>query len=168
LTILGNRLKAKPQRPAIVLLKEYGDLPPVLCHAGSMNQVFMNILANALDALEERDRQRSYAEVQAEPSQIRIATTASATQVRISIEDNGLGIPEAVRSRVFDPFFTTKPVGKGTGLGMSICYQIVTEKHGGNLYCGVSPEGGASFTIELPLIPTDTSDRNLQFSQPLA
>lgn len=167
LTILGNRLKAKPQRPAIVLVKEYGDLPPVLCHAGSMNQVFMNILANALDALEERDRQRSYEAVQAEPSQIRITTAASATQVRITIEDNGLGIPEDMRSRVFDPFFTTKPVGKGTGLGMSICYQIVTEKHGGILYCRTSPEGGASFTIELPLIPVGTNHRDFSLSQPL-
>ncbi|WP_159784852.1 ATP-binding protein [Sodalinema gerasimenkoae] len=150
LTILGNRLKARSERPEITIIRDYGALPPVLCHAGSMNQVFMNILVNALDALDERDRQRQTEEIYAHPSAIRIATEFDAEFVRVIIEDNGLGIPENLRSQIFDPFFTTKPIGKGTGLGMSICYQIVTEKHGGNLSYQPSVTGGAGFVIELP------------------
>lgn len=150
LTILGNRLKAKSDRPEVKIIRDYGALPEVLCHAGSMNQVFMNILVNALDALEERDRQRTVEELYAEPSQIRIATELDGEVVRVRIEDNGLGVPKRLRSQIFDPFFTTKPIGKGTGLGMSICYQIVTDKHGGELFYQPSAEGGAGFVIELP------------------
>ncbi|TVR16373.1 MAG: sensor histidine kinase [Phormidium sp. GEM2.Bin31] len=115
-----------------------------------MGEDVKNILVNALDALDERDRQRESQEMSDHPSQIRICTEFDRTWVRVIIEDNGLGIPEALRSQIFDPFFTTKPIGKGTGLGMSICYQIVTEKHGGNLYYQASPMGGAGFVIELP------------------
>jgi signal transduction histidine kinase/purine-cytosine permease-like protein len=150
LTILGNRLKAKSDRPEVKIIRDYGALPQVLCHAGSMNQVFMNILVNALDALEERDRQRTVEEEYAQPSQIRISTELDGQVVRVTIEDNGLGIPEHLRSQVFDPFFTTKAIGKGTGLGMSICYQIVADKHGGRLFYQPSADGGAGFVIELP------------------
>ncbi|MBO9999422.1 MAG: histidine kinase [Cyanobacteria bacterium SID2] len=151
LMILSNRLKAKSDRPAIEVVKDYGDLPLVECYAGSLNQVFMNVLTNAIDALEEYDRNRSIEDKRRDPSQLRICTQANATHVTISIEDNGPGIPKSLRSKIFDPFFTTKPMGKGTGLGMSISYQIVTEKHGGSLICCPETDRGAKFVLELPL-----------------
>ncbi len=153
LMILSNRLKAKSDRPAIAVVKKYGDLPAVECYAGSINQVFMNILTNAIDALEEFDRDRTLEDKQREPSQIRIETQANGTHVTMEIEDNGPGIPETVKQKIFDPFFTTKAIGKGTGLGMSISYQIVTEKHGGTLRCDSASNRGARFVIELPVRP---------------
>jgi signal transduction histidine kinase len=152
LMILQHRLRAKHDRPEIQVIKEYGKLPLVECYAGQLNQVFMNILSNALDALEERDARRCISELRERPSHIRIATEMlNVDRVIIRISDNGPGIPESVGTRLFDPFFTTKPVGKGTGMGLSISYQIVTERHGGSLYCNSSPEGGAEFAIEIPL-----------------
>ncbi|NJK75774.1 MAG: PAS domain S-box protein [Microcoleus sp. SU_5_6] len=152
LMILQHRLKAKHDRPEIPVIKEYGQLPLVECYAGQLNQVFMNILSNALDALEERDLRRSNEEIRARPSHIRICTEMlNSERVIIKIADNGLGIPESVGTRLFDPFFTTKPVGKGTGMGLSISYQIVTERHGGLLYCNSLPGCGAEFAIEIPL-----------------
>jgi signal transduction histidine kinase len=112
----------------------------------------MNILNNAIDALEERDRNHTLEEIQAQASTICISTAAQDRTVTISIKDNGPGITEAVRSKLFDPFFTTKPVGKGTGLGLAISYQIVTEKHGGKLSCYSQPGQGAEFLIELPIL----------------
>ncbi|NMG59294.1 histidine kinase [Geitlerinema sp. P-1104] len=165
LTILGNRLKARSDRPEVQIIRDYAPLPLVLCHAGSINQVFMNILVNALDALDERDRQRQSQEMSDHPSHIRICTQFETEWVRVIIEDNGLGIPETLRSQIFDPFFTTKPIGKGTGLGMSICYQIVTEKHGGNLYYQPSTTGGAGFVIELPR-EAKTMSKRLSCSRP--
>ncbi|MGC9506206.1 sensor histidine kinase [Baaleninema sp.] len=156
LMILGNRLKGKGDRSAIEVVKNYGDLPPVECYAGSINQVFMNILTNAVDALEEF---RTAKEKSGEPCQIRIETQANETHVRICIEDNGSGIPETVKPKIFDPFFTTKPIGKGTGLGMSISYQIVTEKHGGQLRCDSEIDRGTRFVIELPIFTQRTSHR---------
>ncbi|PLZ66044.1 histidine kinase [Fischerella thermalis WC344] len=152
LVILNNRLKAKPDRPEIQVIKEYGKLPLVECYAGQLNQVFMNILNNAIDALEERDRNHTLEEIQAQASTICISTAAQDRTVTISIKDNGPGITEAVRSKLFDPFFTTKPIGKGTGLGLAISYQIVTEKHGGKLSCYSQPGQGAEFLIELPIL----------------
>jgi signal transduction histidine kinase len=152
LMILQHRLKAKHNHPEIQVIKEYGQLPLVECYAGQLNQVFMNVLSNALDALEERDMRRSAGEMREQPSHIRICTQMSPSgKVIIRIADNGPGIPEAVGTRLFDPFFTTKPVGKGTGMGLSISYQIVTERHGGSLYCTSSPGVGAEFAIEIPL-----------------
>ncbi len=150
LTILEHRLKAQPKRPGISVIKEYGNLPEVECYAGQMNQVFMNILSNAIDALEERNIQRTIDEIQTHPSLIRINTEIENTSVVIRITDNGVGIPEQIKARLFDPFFTTKPVGKGTGMGLSISYQIITEKHGGTLECVSSP-GGTEFIITIPL-----------------
>ena len=151
LMILQNRLRAKPGSPTIEVLKHYGDLPLVECYAGQLNQVFMNILSNALDALEERDQQRSRPADQ-QPSQIHIYTEKKdSDQVQIRIVDNGLGITETVCRRLFDPFFTTKAVGKGTGLGLSISYQIVTKLHGGSLQCVSLPGQGAEFVIRIPL-----------------
>ncbi|MEY3868185.1 MAG: hypothetical protein RLZZ338_2076, partial [Cyanobacteriota bacterium] len=152
LLILQNRLKAKPDRPVIEVMKNYGDLPLVECYAGQLNQVFMNILTNALDSLEERDTKRSLSEIREKPSRISIKTELmNETQVIIRITDNGMGITENVRSRLFDPFFTTKPVGKGTGMGLSISYQIITERHKGSLRCISAPGAGAQFIIEIPV-----------------
>ncbi len=151
LLILENRIKATSERPAIQIEKDYSDLPLVSCYPGQLNQVFMNILANALDALEDRDRDRSLAEIKQHPSTITIQTRRVGVEhVAIVIADNGPGIPEAVRQRIFDPFFTTKPVGKGTGIGMSISHQIITEKHGGQIQCLSELGQGTEFIIQIP------------------
>lgn len=160
LMILQSRLKAQQMRlkgceyarPAIEVVKTYGDLPLVECYAGQLNQVFMNVLSNAIDALDERDSQRDAAAMEQNPSVIRIRTEVrNGDRVVIAIADNGPGIPEAARQKLFDPFFTTKPVGKGTGMGLSISYQIITERHGGSLQCYSSTEEGTEFLIEIPL-----------------
>jgi signal transduction histidine kinase len=164
LVILEHRLKAQHDRPAIQVIKEYGDLPLVKCYAGQLNQVFMNILVNAIDAVEERlELKNSSSQVNGNPAKlpstisnsycptIKISTQASNNQVIICIADNGSGIPETIQQRLFDPFFTTKPVGKGTGMGLSISYQIITERHGGNLCCFSCPGKGTHFVIELPI-----------------
>lgn len=153
LLILQNRLKAKPSLPAIAVIKDYGDIPLVECYPGPLNQVFMNILSNAIDAVEERvaaNHHRPHVTLP-EPT-IHIFTEVLNQQtVAIHIADNGLGITERVKQRLFDPFFTTKPIGKGTGLGLSISYQIVVEKHGGQLRCLSAPGQGTEFIIEIPL-----------------
>jgi signal transduction histidine kinase len=149
LLILHNRLKSKGSRPEIEVVKQYGDLPKVECYAGPLNQVFMNLIGNAIDALEE----------QPEPRQITIMTERGhrsseadpLSTIRIRIRDNGPGIPDDVQSHLFDPFFTTKPVGKGTGLGLSISYQIIVERHQGTLTCNSQPGEGAEFVIEIPI-----------------
>lgn len=151
LLILQHRLKPKPDRPAIQLIKEYGDLPPVECYAGLLNQVFMNILSNAIEALHERDRDRLPEDIKRNPSTITIRTLVQERSgVAICIKDNGPGIAGAVKARLFEPFFTTKPAGEGTGLGLSISHQIVVEKHGGVLRCVSEPGQGAEFWIEIP------------------
>ena len=115
LLILENRIKATSERPAIQIEKDYGDLPLVNCYPGQLNQVFMNILANALDALDQRDRDRSLEAIKQHPSVIKVQTQrVGSDRVVIRIEDNGPGISEQLQQRIFDPFFTTKPVGKGT------------------------------------------------------
>ncbi|MBL1173542.1 PAS domain-containing sensor histidine kinase [Pantanalinema sp. GBBB05] len=152
LMILQNRLKAKPEHPAVKIIKEYGKLPLVECYAGQLNQVFMNILSNAIDALEERDRHRSWEQIEEYPSVILITTEyLSQERVVIRISDNGPGMSRQTQQRLFDPFFTTKPVGQGTGLGMSISYQIITDRHRGRLQCISSPGQGAEFVIEIPI-----------------
>ncbi|MEM1425897.1 MAG: ATP-binding protein, partial [Cyanobacteria bacterium P01_H01_bin.130] len=152
LTILNNRTKAKASRPGLEIVRRYGELPLVECYGSQLNQVFMNLLTNAIDALEDRDGDRSYQEVAADPSRITITTEriVETDQIRLSFCDNGGGIPEGIRDRLFDPFFTTKPVGRGTGLGLSISYQIVAEKHGGTLTCAAAEGGGTCFTITIP------------------
>lgn len=147
--ILQNRIKAKPDRVEIEVVREYGDLPPVECYAGQLNQVFMNIISNAIDAIEEHLSRQGDA---AEPPRLTLSTAVIAgEQVKIAIADNGPGIPPQVRQRLFDPFFTTKPIGKGTGMGLSISYQIITEKHGGQLDCIPLATGGTCFEITIPL-----------------
>ncbi|MEG3859271.1 PAS domain S-box protein [Microcoleus sp. herbarium12] len=152
LMILQHRLKAKHNHPEIEVIKEYAQLPLVECYAGQLNQVFMNILSNALDALEERDSRLSAEQMRENPSSIRIWTEMSKPgRVMIRIADNGPGMTETTCNQLFNPFFTTKPVGKGTGMGLSISYQIVTDRHNGSLKCTSSPGNGAEFAIEIPL-----------------
>jgi PAS domain S-box-containing protein len=151
LIVLSHRLKAKPERPAIQVIKEYGNLPLIPCFSGQINQVFMNLLANAIDALDESNVGKSYFDVEENPNIIKISTFVEPHQVTIKIADNGLGMPEEVRAKLFDAFFTTKSEGKGTGLGLSISYQIITEAHNGTLECFSSPGNGAEFVIKLRL-----------------
>jgi len=152
LMILQNRFKANSGHPTIEIIKKFGKIPLVGCYPGQINQVFMNLLANALDALEEQNEKRSYEDTLVNPSKIWIYTEMIRENwITIRITDNGLGMSEAVRSKLFDPFFTTKPVGKGTGLGLSISYQIVTLKHNGRLYCNSEVGQGAEFVIEIPI-----------------
>lgn len=150
--ILQHRLKARADRPEIQLTKDYGDLPLVECYPGPLNQMLMNILANAIDALDESNAKQTYQEIEAKPNQITVRTSVLNNQwVEIAIVDNGLGMPEAIQQSVFNPFFTTKPVGKGTGMGLSISHQIITEKHSGKLACRSSPEAGTEFVIQIPI-----------------
>ncbi|MBN3910819.1 MAG: HAMP domain-containing protein [Nostoc sp. NMS1] len=151
LLILQHRLKDKPERPAIVVIRDYGNLPQVECYAGQLNQVLMNVLVNAIDALDEVNANRTVEEIEANPSKISIRTSMSNSEwVEIAIADNATGMPEQVKNRIFNPFFTTKPVGKGTGMGMAISYQIITEKHGGKLECFSTLGKGSEFIIQLP------------------
>ncbi|MEG4211251.1 ATP-binding protein [Microcoleus sp. S13_B4] len=152
LLILQHRLKDKPESPGVVTIKDYGTLPKVECFPGQLNQVFMNILVNALDALDEMNSKRSYQELKDTPNQITIRTSAIDNQwVEVAIADNGIGMTDRVKQRIFDPFFTTKAIGKGTGLGMSISYQIITEKHRGNIQCFSTPGSGTEFVIQIPI-----------------
>ncbi len=155
LTILKTRLRAQHWRPDIQVVKKYGNLPQIECYAGQLNQVFMNLLSNAIDAVEERDQQRTWQQMEDEPSTIEIHTQLLKQQnhpaVAIAITDNGLGISQSASEYVFNPFFTTKPVGKGTGLGLSISYQIITETHGGTIAYDSVPGQGTTFTITLPI-----------------
>ena len=155
LLILHSRLKAQGPVPGIEVVKEYGNLPKVECYPGQLNQVFMNIIGNAIDALENRPAPKIIkitTEVAAKDSQDdRDPKTGQSVLIRI--RDNGAGLTEKAASRLFDPFFTTKPVGKGTGLGLSISYQIVVEKHGGSLKCTSEPGQGAEFWIQIPISP---------------
>ncbi|TVQ64044.1 MAG: PAS domain S-box protein [Spirulina sp. DLM2.Bin59] len=152
LMILQHRIKAKPDRPAITITKTYEPLPPIECYSGQLNQVFMNVLANAIDALDEYYAQ---SEDSTWRGQVTIATRlreeGDRPMVEIAIGDNGPGIPKEIRSKIFDPFFTTKAIGKGTGLGMSISHQIITEKHQGIIKCQSSPDQGAKFIITIPV-----------------
>jgi two-component system, NtrC family, sensor kinase len=152
LMILRHRLKASGEHQEITITKEYGKIPLVTCYPGKLNQVFMNILSNAIDALEEYNQSRTKEEIKINPNEIKIYTQViNNNWVRIGIKDNGVGIPQKILSKLFDPFFTTKAVGKGTGLGLSISYQIIVEKHGGRLFCHSEPGLGTEFTIEIPI-----------------
>ncbi|MGB3292858.1 MAG: response regulator [Phormidesmis sp.] len=159
LLILNSRIKSNGARPQIKIIKEYGDVPEVRCYAGQLNQVFMNILSNAIDALEGKYEQLDHLDHKGWQPQIKIRTELIDGQsVGIHLFDNGPGIPVALREKVFSPFFTTKPAGKGTGLGMSISHKIVAEKHQGTLtYAPVDPEG-TQFTITIPVDQLKMSD----------
>lgn len=151
LRILQHRLKPTSLRFSIEVVKNYGVVPLVECLAGQLNQVFMNLLANAIDALQEFYESLPPSECVKAKGKIIITTqTIDSAWVYISIRDNGSGIPVDLQSKLFDPFFTTKPVGKGTGLGLSISYQVV-ERHGGMLECFSLPNRGAEFLIKIPI-----------------
>jgi signal transduction histidine kinase len=151
LMILHHRLKASQNHPAIQVVKQYGDIPLVQCFLGQLNQVFMNLLANAIDAFEEQNQQRSYADIESNPNVITITTQLSADQQQaiVNIQDNGVGIPIETQAKIFDHLFTTKAVGKGTGLGLSISKQIIEEVHGGTLSM-TSDSTGTVFAIAIP------------------
>jgi signal transduction histidine kinase len=151
LLILGHRLKASGDRPAIEIIKQYGEIPFITGYAGQMGQVFMNILANAIDALEESNQGRSFAEIEAQPNQITICTAVEHHHVKVSIADNGPGIPEDIKARIFDHLFTTKEIDKGTGLGLAIAQQIIVEKHGGAIDVNSELGQGTEFVLTLPL-----------------
>ncbi|MCT7976121.1 PAS domain-containing sensor histidine kinase [Laspinema olomoucense] len=155
LLILQGRLKATVERPEIQIIPEFGILPAVECYAGQLNQVFMNLLNNAIDALEEKYRKNLGETPPNSPDfdspTIRILTAVTGDRVTIRIIDNGPGMTPEIQARLFDPFFTTKPVGKGTGLGLSVCYQIIVEKHKGHLSCHATPDLGSEFSIEIPI-----------------
>ncbi|PMB35767.1 hybrid sensor histidine kinase/response regulator [Fischerella thermalis CCMEE 5208] len=150
LMILQHRLKGNSDRPSIEVIRNYGELPEVDCYIGQMNQVFMNILANAIDALDEAIAQDKISD---SIPQIQITTEVDTEQwAVISIADNGMGIPESIQQRLFEPLFTTKPVGKGTGLGLSIAHQIVVEKHNGELLVNSQLGQGTEFIIKIPIM----------------
>ncbi|MBD2039675.1 PAS domain S-box protein [Microcoleus sp. FACHB-672] len=152
LLILQNRLKAKSDSAGIELIKNYGNLPLVECYVGQLNQVFMNILTNAIDALDQNSNQASARGNQNNCGTITIRTERqSPDTVTVSISDNGPGMTEDVKARLFDPFFTTKPIGQGTGLGLAISYEIITEKHRGTLKCESKPGMGTEFLIDIPV-----------------
>ncbi len=151
--ILKHRLKASDIHPTIEVIKDYGDLPDIECFPGQLNQAFMNILANAIDALEESNLGRSYHEIAANPNKILIQTAQAEDEnyILIRIKDNGVGMPESIKQKMFDHLFTTKPIGKGTGLGLSITYKSIVEKHRGTLEVNSIPGEGTEFLIKLPI-----------------
>ncbi|MEH2015610.1 ATP-binding sensor histidine kinase [Nostoc sp.] len=147
--ILKHRLKANEQRPAIEVITDYGDLPQIECFPGQLNQVFMNLLANAIDALDESNTGRSFKEIKTNPNRIIIKTSLENEGVKIAIIDNGKGMNESVKQKIFDHLFTTKGVGKGTGLGLAIARQIVEETHNGKLSFNSVLGEGTEFLIEM-------------------
>ena len=151
LLILKYRLKAKDFRPEIEVIKHYGDLPEVNCFPGQLNQVFMNIVANAIDMFDEMAEEQSYSYLEANPQKITLCTRVIDRGVTVSIGDNGKGIEDKTCTRIFERTFTTKPVGKGTGLGLAISRQVIEEKHNGRLSVNSSLGKGTEFVIYLPI-----------------
>jgi two-component system NtrC family sensor kinase len=144
LLLWQNRLRAEGNRPEIKVIKNYSTLPKIKCYASQLNQVFMNLLDNAIDALSN----------QPEPKLITINTsiiTKNSPVIVLKIADNGVGMSEEVRQKMFDPFFTTKPVGKGTGLGLAISHQIIVEQHYGQISCVSTPGKGTELIVEIPV-----------------
>lgn len=158
LLMLKNRLKKD-----INVIRKYGKLPLVECYASQLNQVFLNILSNAIDALEDAEKQHRYAP-QSDPSKkiakptLVIQTKQVDQEIQISIRDNGQGISKVVQTQLFDPFFTTKPIGKGTGLGLSVAYQVIVDQHQGELTCHSEIGKGTEFVIKIPQRPRHCSE----------
>jgi signal transduction histidine kinase len=148
--ILRNRLTSQIDRRDIQVVKKYGNLPAVECYAGQLNQVFMNLLTNAIDALDEAAQNQPDAVLK-----ISISTElAGPDRVRVRIADTGAGMTAQIKEQMFEQFFTTKEIGKGTGLGLSIVYKILVENHRGTLRCESEPSKGTEFIIELPVQQT--------------
>lgn len=153
LLILRHRFRGSAIHPMIEVCQNYGKLPPIYCYPGQMSQVFMNLLANAIDAISESRCGLEPAAIQADPGCVTITTTHRDQFVEVSIADNGCGMSESVRDQIFDYLFTTKKRGKGTGLGLAIVHQIVVEKHGGQIRVNSTPSVGTEFIISLPIAP---------------
>ncbi len=153
LLILQHRLNPTEQHPTIQVIKNYGNLPLIECYPGQLNQVFINLLTNAIDALEEANQGRTLEDINSQLNIITITTEISEDRqsVTIAIQDNGIGMTEEVKQKIFDHFFTTKAVGKGTGLGLAIAYAIVVEQHSGTLQVNSTPGQGAEFLITIPI-----------------
>ena len=151
LLILKHRTKANESRPSIQVIKSYSDLPEVLCFPGQLNQVFMNIFANAIDAFDEVNACKTYREIEESPNKLEIQTSVTDGGIRIQMRDNGCGMKPETVNKIFEQGFTTKEVGKGTGLGLAIAHQIVTQKHGGTLTCVSKLGQGTIFTLALPV-----------------
>jgi len=159
LLMLSSRIKTKVHGLRIAVETDYGELPPVSCYANQINQVVMNLVANAIDAIEDAAAIGHWERPDAPPPTVRIRTRLQGDDVEIQIADNAMGIPDEARSQIFDPFFTTKEVGRGTGLGLSICYKIVTDTHGGQLDFDSTRGWGTTFRIVLPLQHPETSPK---------
>ncbi|MEA5598656.1 ATP-binding protein, partial [Rivularia sp. UHCC 0363] len=157
--ILKHRLKASESYPEVKVIKNYSNLPLIECYSGQLNQVFMNLLANAIDALEESNVGKTFEQLEANPNQITISTSLTADEnfAVIKIADNGLGISEEIQQRIFENLFTTKAVGKGTGLGLSIAREIIVEKHEGNLTFNSEIGKGTEFAIAIPVKSDDST-----------
>ncbi len=153
LLILKHRLKSKDHRPEIEVIKQYCDIPQIRGFPGQLNQVFMNIIANAIDAFDEMSELMTLTEIKVRSCQIYICTELSLDRqkVIIRIKDNGQGISEDIKDKIFDNLFTTKSVGKGTGLGLSLSRQIIEEKHGGKIQCESTVGQGTQFIVILPI-----------------
>ena len=151
LLILSHRLKATSIRPKILLIKDYEALPKIECYAGQLNQAFMNILANAIDAIDELSVKQKLEQNELNSSRITIRTSMVDQFIEIAIADSGGGIPEAIQPQIFNPFFTTKPIGKGTGMGLSISYQIICDQHHGQLNFSSIPGKPTEFAILIPI-----------------
>lgn len=163
LLILQHRLKSTDKQFKIEIIKEYNCATLVECHAGLLNQVFMNILSNGIDALEQH--RNSFMQEKRTPKITIFTNLIEGDRIEIRIRDNGPGIPETVQKKLFEPFFTTKPVGKGTGLGLSISHQIIVERHQGSLQCNSRIGEGTEFTIIFPRLHVKSSDRSHSVSE---
>ncbi|MFK8184406.1 MAG: sensor histidine kinase [Phormidesmis sp.] len=153
LLILRHRLKGNDNRPAIEIIKQYERIPAITCFPGQLNQVFMNLLANAIDALEEASKDKSLDVLKMQPNQITVSTQLSSGGefALVRIKDNGTGMVEATKQKAFENLFTTKAVGKGTGLGLAIAHQIIVEKHGGTIELDSTLGQGTEFTLKIPV-----------------
>ncbi|NJN49012.1 MAG: hypothetical protein HC805_03485 [Alkalinema sp. RL_2_19] len=156
LAVLKHRLNHQEQRLPITIVKQYGELPRVKCWAGQLNQVFMNLLMNAIDALElsltdQYLEHRLLQDPDFQPQITIITERVNNTMVAVRIRDNGCGIPAGVQAQIFNPFFTTKPVGKGTGMGLAISYQIIVDRHHGHLICNSVENQGTELKLTLPI-----------------
>lgn len=161
LMLLQHRLKTYGNYPKITISKDYGQLPRISCFSGQLNQVFMNILVNAIDAIEDLHIKQLQPDDQQPAGVINICTSMLDSQwVKIVIADNGLGMPEEIRQKIFNPFFTTKSIGKGTGMGLSISYQIIVKNHGGTLECLSRMGEGTEFVIKIPVKANNSATCN--------
>jgi signal transduction histidine kinase len=162
LLILQHRLRAEGNSGEIKVIKDYGQLPLVICYASQLNQVFMNLLSNAIDALKQEPGSRSHKSgviptitIHTDVRERKKSPTLNSPSIIVRIADNGSGMSAEVQQKIFDPFFTTKPIGSGTGLGLSICYQIVVEKHKGHISCASTLGQGTEFIVEIPVRQTN-------------